>query len=193
MNAQSRRVEPANAANPAAAQTQGGFRWVGESDPPNQTYTAPVAYREPTVSCWYCYASNKRSADRCIDCGKLLPVGTAKPPKPEEYVVVKAALNLVLLGFLALVGIRWSVDYYKSLPSDSFSESDYQSEVRDEPYYPDEPSGSDTSSGSYGGVNCDAFSTHREAQAFFEDHGGPGYDPYDLDGDSDGSACEWLP
>lgn len=41
--------------------------------------------------------------------------------------------------------------------------------------------------------DCGDFSTHAEAQAFFEAAGGPGSDPHKLDGDHDGVACETLP
>jgi micrococcal nuclease len=41
--------------------------------------------------------------------------------------------------------------------------------------------------------DCGDFSTHAEAQAFFEAAGGPGSDPHRLDGDHDGVACETLP
>jgi hypothetical protein len=41
--------------------------------------------------------------------------------------------------------------------------------------------------------NCSDFSTQKEAQTFYEKHGGPQKDPYNLDGDSDGKACESLP
>jgi micrococcal nuclease len=41
--------------------------------------------------------------------------------------------------------------------------------------------------------DCGDFSTHAEAQAFFEAAGGPGSDPHRLDGDHDGVACESLP
>ncbi len=42
-------------------------------------------------------------------------------------------------------------------------------------------------------INCDAFTTHEEAQAFFEAEGGPANDPHGLDADGDGLACEDLP
>lgn len=41
--------------------------------------------------------------------------------------------------------------------------------------------------------DCDDFSTQKEAQRFFEKHGGPAKDPYRLDADHDGTACESLP
>lgn len=41
--------------------------------------------------------------------------------------------------------------------------------------------------------DCGDFSTHAQAQRFFEAAGGPGSDPHRLDGDSDGVACESLP
>ncbi len=41
--------------------------------------------------------------------------------------------------------------------------------------------------------DCGDFSTHAEAQAFFEAAGGPDRDPHKLDGDRDGIACESLP
>lgn len=39
--------------------------------------------------------------------------------------------------------------------------------------------------------DCSDFSTHREAQAFFESEGSG--DPHRLDRDGDGIACETLP
>jgi len=41
--------------------------------------------------------------------------------------------------------------------------------------------------------DCADFATHRQAQRFFIRHGGPQHDPYRLDGDNDGRACEALP
>jgi micrococcal nuclease len=41
--------------------------------------------------------------------------------------------------------------------------------------------------------DCGAFSTHAEAQRFFEAAGGPASDRHRLDGDHDGVACESLP
>ncbi len=41
--------------------------------------------------------------------------------------------------------------------------------------------------------NCSDFKTQKEAQKFFKKHGGPQQDPYNLDGDGDGRACESLP
>lgn len=46
---------------------------------------------------------------------------------------------------------------------------------------------------SSGDRDCSDFSTHREAQEFFIDNGGPGNDPHGLDRDGDGLACETLP
>lgn len=42
-------------------------------------------------------------------------------------------------------------------------------------------------------LDCKDFSTHREAQAFYEWQGGPASDPFLLDSDADGVACESLP
>jgi hypothetical protein len=39
--------------------------------------------------------------------------------------------------------------------------------------------------------DCPDFETQEEAQNFFEENGGPDYDPHDLDRDGDGIACEW--
>jgi hypothetical protein len=45
-----------------------------------------------------------------------------------------------------------------------------------------------------GDKDCSDFSTHAQAQAFFEAHGGsPSYNYDGLDGDHDGHACESLP
>ena len=41
--------------------------------------------------------------------------------------------------------------------------------------------------------DCSDFDTQAEAQAFFEQAGGPARDPHRLDGDGDGKACESLP
>lgn len=38
--------------------------------------------------------------------------------------------------------------------------------------------------------DCTDFDTRADAQAFYEDAGGPTYDPYNLDNDNDGRACE---
>lgn len=38
--------------------------------------------------------------------------------------------------------------------------------------------------------DCKAFTTHAQAQAFFLTHGRPQRDPYELDADGDGLACE---
>ena len=43
-----------------------------------------------------------------------------------------------------------------------------------------------------GDKDCADFSTHREAQIFYEDNGGPHDDPHNLDSDRDGIACEDL-
>lgn len=43
-----------------------------------------------------------------------------------------------------------------------------------------------------GDKDCADFSTWRQAQNFFKKHGGPRYDPHNLDGDDDGIACEEL-
>jgi hypothetical protein len=46
----------------------------------------------------------------------------------------------------------------------------------------------------YSDVNCSDFDTHAHAQSFFKGTGGsPSNDPFGLDGDHDGVACETLP
>ncbi len=45
---------------------------------------------------------------------------------------------------------------------------------------------------SSGDYDCPDFSTQEEAQDFFESQGGPSDDPYNLDRDGDGVACETL-
>jgi len=42
-----------------------------------------------------------------------------------------------------------------------------------------------------GDRNCSDFSNSTAAQRFFLENGGPALDPYDLDRDGDGMACEW--
>lgn len=44
-----------------------------------------------------------------------------------------------------------------------------------------------------GDYDCEDFATQSEAQRFFEKYGGPREDPYDIDRDNDGIACEDLP
>jgi len=44
-----------------------------------------------------------------------------------------------------------------------------------------------------GDYDCSDFSSHSEAQDFFESEGGPSNDPHGLDRDGDGLACETLP
>jgi len=41
--------------------------------------------------------------------------------------------------------------------------------------------------------DCPDFTTHREAQRFYESQGGPAADLHNLDRDKDGVACETLP
>ena len=38
--------------------------------------------------------------------------------------------------------------------------------------------------------DCTDFDTQADAQAFYEANGGPTYDPFNLDNDDDGTACE---
>jgi hypothetical protein len=38
--------------------------------------------------------------------------------------------------------------------------------------------------------DCTDFDNRRDAQVFYEESGGPSYDPYNLDDDEDGIACE---
>jgi len=45
----------------------------------------------------------------------------------------------------------------------------------------------------YNAYNCDAFSTHAEAQKVYKLCGGLSNDIHYLDGDGDGLACETLP
>lgn len=40
--------------------------------------------------------------------------------------------------------------------------------------------------------DCSDFSTWRQAQNFYKNHGGPKRDPHRLDADHDGIACESL-
>ena len=49
------------------------------------------------------------------------------------------------------------------------------------------------SKSSYKDYDCSDFTTHKGAQDFFEAEGGPWEDRHNLDGDSDGVACESLP
>ncbi len=44
-----------------------------------------------------------------------------------------------------------------------------------------------------GRKDCSDFSFQEDAQAFFQQNGGPGNDPFNLDVDNDGKACEGLP
>ncbi len=58
---------------------------------------------------------------------------------------------------------------------------------------PPSPSAPPSSANGGGGDrDCSDFSSHQEAQRFYEAEGGPGQDPHRLDGDGDGLACESL-
>jgi len=48
------------------------------------------------------------------------------------------------------------------------------------------------SAGAFRDWDCSDFNTHKQAQRFFKKHH-PNRDPYRLDGDNDGIACEDLP
>ncbi len=54
------------------------------------------------------------------------------------------------------------------------------------------PAAPSTPRGGGGDRDCSDFSSHQEAQRFYEAEGGPGQDPHRLDGDGDGLACESL-
>jgi Excalibur calcium-binding domain len=43
-----------------------------------------------------------------------------------------------------------------------------------------------------GDKDCSDFSSWKQAQRFYKNHGGPQRDPHRLDGDRDGIACESL-
>lgn len=53
--------------------------------------------------------------------------------------------------------------------------------------------GSEREASAWGDVDCADFATHEDAQSFFIQNGGPWSDPYWLDADDDGIACELLP
>ncbi|HEV2809944.1 MAG TPA: thermonuclease family protein, partial [Acidimicrobiales bacterium] len=57
---------------------------------------------------------------------------------------------------------------------------------------PSPPAAPSTASGGGGDRDCSDFSSHEEAQRFYEAEGGPGQDPHRLDRDGDGLACESL-
>ncbi|MEH7482605.1 excalibur calcium-binding domain-containing protein [Neobacillus drentensis] len=67
-----------------------------------------------------------------------------------------------------------------------FQDGSYSGE---EESYDEEDANSDTNTNI--DMNCTDFDTQEEAQEYFEENGGPDYDPDDLDRDSDGVACEW--
>jgi hypothetical protein len=56
-----------------------------------------------------------------------------------------------------------------------------------------EPKASPRSYAATGDMDCTDFSSQDEAQAFFEDEGGPDEDYHNLDRDGDGVVCETLP
>jgi micrococcal nuclease len=57
---------------------------------------------------------------------------------------------------------------------------------------PSPPAAPSSPNGGGGDRDCSDFSSHEEAQRFYEAEGGPGQDPHRLDGDGDGLACESL-
>ena len=83
-------------------------------------------------------------------------------------------------------------------PSESSEAADYRlsKSLNDDDYIDDsyDPFATSASS-SYGAtVDCDDFATQAEAQQFFNSHNFSwNSDPYHLDEDHDGKACEWNP
>lgn len=73
----------------------------------------------------------------------------------------------------------WGLGAQPGEPSDDEGDVSKAPELRFDPAGPDR--------------NCSDFTTHAEAQAFYEAAGGPGSDPHKLDSDRDGVACETLP
>jgi hypothetical protein len=84
---------------------------------------------------------------------------------------VLAGLALVGVGGVAGVALRSSDNNASVLKSDSVPQTTHSAPVGDR--------------------DCGDFSTHDEAQVFFDSQG-PG-DPHKLDRDGDGVACETLP
>lgn len=59
-------------------------------------------------------------------------------------------------------------------------------------FYRDDDYNTQRSYETTGDLDCADFDTQYEAQDFFENEGGPGEDPHNLDRDGDGEACESL-
>jgi micrococcal nuclease len=92
---------------------------------------------------------------------------------------------LFLVGALLLIGAGCGSSEIKSSysePAGTFERTDNPFETRD---YVDEDEEVEDR-------DCADFSSQGEAQEFFEDQGGPGYDPHNLDRDGDGVVCETL-
>ena len=99
---------------------------------------------------------------------------------------VLAGLALVGVGGIAGSALTSSI---ANQPSDS--DADYATPIREVPSRIEAKTQGYSTSAPVGDRDCGDFSTHDEAQAFFQKQG-PG-DPHNLDRDADGIACETLP
>ena len=90
-----------------------------------------------------------------------------------------------ILGWQALNPSKSESARFRSIQSDT---NDYNSDyVRSDDY------NTERSFEAYGDYDCSDFSSHDEAQEFFESEGGPDEDYHNLDRDGDGVVCETLP
>jgi len=91
-----------------------------------------------------------------------------------------------IIGWIIFIGFISFILYYGFFANDNSSRNEDEYQRTDD--YMTERSYRESSD-----YDCTDFSTHSEAQDFFESEGGPDEDYHNLDRDGDGVACESLP
>ncbi len=99
---------------------------------------------------------------------------------------ILGVIIVLLLGALGLEATNNDFDLGKLLSGESLSESKVMRDMQGNVV----TDGSGKATDEY---NCEDFATQSEAQTFFDNAGGVAGDTNNLDGDSDGVACESLP
>lgn len=99
------------------------------------------------------------------------------------------------LGYSALAIIIWASAWFilnqKTDPTPSRNLIESVESQETDSYERDDDYSTERSYES-GDYDCSDFYDQEEAQSFFEDEGGPDYDPHNLDRDGDGYVCETL-
>lgn len=98
-------------------------------------------------------------------------------------------MNKILTILILLVG---SIFIWSIIDDYQWQQRLEKSNLNPEPTYPRDDNPSIERPSSTGDYDCSDFSSQEEAQEFFEQEGGPEYDPHNLDRDGDSIACEKL-